>query len=120
MELEVVSRDDGILHLALSGRLDILGTGEVEDRFAFQTTTKKTAVLVDLSGVTFIASIGMRLLLSAARGQSQRGGLLVLYGAQPLVKEALQTAGFEQLIPMYDDLDAARAALQTAVTNDLV
>jgi len=58
----------------------------------------------------------MRLLLSNARAQSQRGGLMVLYNPQPLVKDALVTAGFEQLIPMYDDFDKACEALQTAVT----
>lgn len=117
MELSIINRDDGILHVALVGRLDIMGTGEVENKFTFQTSTQKAAVLVDLSRVTFIASIGMRLLLSNARAQSQRGGLMVLFGAQPMVQEALQTAGFEQLIPMYHDLDAACAALQTAVTS---
>ncbi|MFZ1397603.1 MAG: STAS domain-containing protein [Candidatus Promineifilaceae bacterium] len=116
MELSITDRNDGILHLVLSGRLDIAGTGEIESKFTFQTATKKTAVLVDLSEVTFIASIGMRLLLSNARAQKQRGGLLVLYNPQPLVKDALITAGFEQLIPMFDDFDAACQALQTAVT----
>ena len=116
MELTVTRQDHGILHLSLSGRLDIAGTGEVENKFTFQTSTQKEAVLVDLSEVTFIASIGMRLLLSNARAQSQRGGLMVLYNPQPLVKDALVTAGFEQLIPMYDDFDKACEALQTAVT----
>jgi anti-sigma B factor antagonist len=115
MELAVTRRDDGILHLLLSGRLDIAGTGEVENKFTFQSSTQKAAVLVDLSEVTFIASIGMRLLLSNARAQSQRGGLMVLYNPQPLVKDALVTAGFEQLIAMYDDFDEACAALSAAL-----
>jgi anti-sigma B factor antagonist len=116
MELTVTHRADKILLLSLSGRLDIAGTGEIESKFTFQSATQKAAVLVDLSEVTFIASIGMRLLLSNARAQSQRGGLMVLYNPQPLVKDALVTAGFEQLIPMFDEFDAACAALQTAVT----
>lgn len=115
MELTVTRRDDGILQLALSGRLDIVGTGQIESQFTFQTATKKAAVLIDLSEVTFIASIGMRLLLSNARAQKQRGGLMVLCGSQPLVKEALVTAGFEQLIGLYDDCDTATAALKSAV-----
>lgn len=117
MDLTVTRRDDGILLLALAGRLDIAGTGDVESKFTFQTATQKAAVLVDLSQVTFIASIGMRLLLSNARAQSQRGGLMVLYQPQPLVKDALVTAGFEQLIPMFDDFDAACEALKTAVPS---
>ena len=117
MELAVTHRNDGILLLELSGRLDIAGTGEIENTFTFQTATKQAAILVDLSEVSFIASIGMRLLLSSARAQSQRGGLMVLYNPQPLVRDALTTAGFEQLIGMYDDFETACAALHTAVSK---
>ena len=116
MELATKTLDDGIMHVALSGRLDIAGTGAIENKFTFQTATKKTAVLVDMSEVTFIASIGMRLLLSNARAQEQRGGKIVLYNPQELVLDALQTAGFEQLISIHSDYDAAVSELKTTVS----
>ena len=114
MEFEIAELPSGVKQLSLSGRLDIQGANAIDNRFAFAVTTSKAPVLVDLSGVDFIASIGIRLLLQNAKSLKSRGGKLALYKPQPLVAEALTTAGIDLLIPVYDDLDAANAALLAA------
>jgi anti-anti-sigma factor len=81
-------------------------------KFTALAATRKAAVLVDLSEVNFIASIGMRTLTSSAKAQANRGGKIVLYNAQPMVREALETAGINQVIPLFDDLNSAHQALQ--------
>lgn len=101
---------DRLIMVSLEGRLDIDGARAVEDRFAFLTTTKEADVVVDLAGVTFLASIGIRMLMTAARGQHGRGGKLVIAAAQPAVTKVLTTAGIDQLIPMFDDVGVALAS----------
>ncbi|TCJ11803.1 anti-sigma factor antagonist [Parasulfuritortus cantonensis] len=97
--------------ILLNGRLDLKGSGEVDLRFTSLTTTDGHNVVVDMSGVNFIASIGMRLLLSCAKAKASRGGKMALYGLQPMVKEALETAGIDNLIPLYADEASALANL---------
>lgn len=97
--------------IRLTGRLDLKGTGEIELRFTSLTSTDSNNVVVDMSEVNFIASIGMRLLLTCAKAKAKRGGKLALYGLRPLVKEALEMAGIDSLIPLYDDEAAALAGL---------
>jgi anti-anti-sigma factor len=115
MNLEISTLDDGIKRVNLVGRLDMQGTAEIEDTFLIQTATKKQAVLVDVSGVEFIASIGMRMLLSNAKALVRREGKMVLLNPVPIVKDALKTAGIDELIPVYDDFDAACADLRASV-----
>jgi len=114
MVLEIAELPSGVKQLALRGRLDIQGANAIDNQFAFAVTTSKAPVLVDLSAVDFIASIGIRLLLQNAKSLKNRGGKLVLYKPQPLVAEALTTAGIDLLIPVYDDLDTAIVALLAA------
>jgi anti-anti-sigma factor len=111
MRLETTILPSGINHITLVGRLDIQGVTKVEDKFAFIVMTESVPVLVDLSQVEFIASIGIRMLLMSAKALNRRGGRLVLYKPQPLVGEVLATAGIDILIPVYDDFDAACASL---------
>ncbi len=99
------------------GRLDLKGTNEIDNQFTFQTSSGSTPVLVDMSGVEFIASIGMRLLISNAKALSRRGSKLVLLSPTPLVREALTTSGFAEIIPMYDELEEAIAALKAVITE---
>ena len=109
MESEVL--DNGITMVTLEGRLDVEGAGAIDVPFTSLTASKQANILVDMANVSFIASIGMRTLLSAAKAQDHRGGRMVLANTQSLVNEALTTAGINTLIPMHDSTDAAVADL---------
>ena len=74
MRLESELLDEHILKISLDGRLDIDGTQAIDMPFTALAATKKAAVLVDLSQVTFLTSIGIRTLLTCAKAASARGG----------------------------------------------
>jgi anti-anti-sigma factor len=114
MKIESTEIADGLIKVTLEGRLDIDGSRAIDDRFSFMTTTRKVNVIVDISGISFLASIGIRTLMTAARGQHGRGGRLVLAAAQPVVQKVLLTAGIDQLIPTYESVDAAHASFAAA------
>jgi anti-anti-sigma factor len=111
MQLESELLDEHIMKITLDGRLDIEGTQAIDMKFTALTATQKAAILVDMSKVSFLASIGMRTLLSCAKAASARGGKMVLFNPQPMVKDVLETSGVASLIPMTDDLAAAKELL---------
>ena len=114
MKLTEETLDGDITRISLDGRLDIDGTQTIGDRFAYLTTSRPGRFAVDLSRVTFIASIGIRMLLTAARGQANRGGKLVLMSPDAMGRKVLETAGIDQLVPIAADLDGARGLLASA------
>jgi len=107
MNFDVVTLETGVVKVTVDGRLDMDAAIKLENPFTFQVATIKAPVVVDMSAVDFIASIGMRLLLKNAKALQGRGGKMVLYHPMPFVREALRVAGFETLIPMHDDFEAA-------------
>jgi anti-sigma B factor antagonist len=111
MQFESTELPGNITRLSLTGRLDMDGTQAIEQKFTFQTTTRAGKYVVDLSGVSFLASIGIRMLITSARGQSGRGGKVVLAAPQPLVRNVLETAGIDKLVPMVDSVEAAQTTL---------
>jgi anti-anti-sigma factor len=114
MELAVNEFDSGILGINLSGRMDIVGTQQIDLKFTALTSTRKAQILVDLSQVTFIASIGIRTLINNAKAQKLRGGRMVLYKPNTQVEEVLRATGIDIIIPIAHDIDAARGALGSA------
>ena len=111
MQFESTTLTDNITRIALDGRLDLEGTQAIEQKFSFATTTRAAKIIVDLSGVTFLASIGIRMLVASARAQANRGGKMVLAAPSALVRNVLETAGIDQLIPLAVDVEAAKAAV---------
>jgi anti-sigma B factor antagonist len=101
----------GITKVILEGRLDIEGAAAVDMKLNVIANSRKT-VLMDLQGVTFLASIGLRSLVVPARAIKNRGGRVVLFGPNEMVGKVLQTSGIDTVIPVHSDLSAALAALQ--------
>ena len=99
--------------IALSGRLDGPGTAEIAAKFAALSTVARHRVVVDLTGVSFLASIGIRAVLSSAKAAQQNGGRMVLFvGGNPAVTKTLEATGIDVLIPMFADAaEAEKAAL---------
>jgi anti-sigma B factor antagonist len=114
MELAVNEIDSGILGINLYGRMDIVGTQQIDLKFTALTSSRKAQILVDLSQVTFIASIGIRTLINNAKAQKLRGGRMVLYKPSTQVEEVLRATGIDTIIPIAHDIDAARGALGSA------
>ena len=96
--------------VTLVGKLDIAGAEVVSLPMA--TVAGQTVnMVIDMSGVSFIASIGIRHLVIAAKTVSRRSGKLVLLAPTPLVTEVLVTSGLEDLLPIVHSEDEAVAAL---------
>ncbi|MEO1058835.1 MAG: STAS domain-containing protein [Actinomycetota bacterium] len=112
MELTEIERNDGISQVALAGKLDIAGLHEVDVLFHGLTAAKQQPAIVDLSGVDYIASLGMGMLISCAQSLQRRGAKMALYGAHGVVDEALRSAAIDQVIPMVDTADAALAVVR--------
>ena len=115
MKMEMIKLSNGVKRINLVGRLDMTGTAQIENPFTILTATKKSAVLVDMSGVDFIASIGMRMLVMEAKALARRGGKMGLLQPTPLVEATLTAAGIDRLIPIYSDIDTACPALLAEV-----
>jgi anti-sigma B factor antagonist len=110
MRLETEELDGGILKVNLAGRLDIAGTDLIAVPLAALAATDSRRVILDLSAVEFLASIGVRVILQNARAHQMRGGALVLLGPSPIIEEVLLTAGVPNVVPVVPDLASALAA----------
>ena len=93
MLLTILESTSESLFLELSGSLDLGGTREVETQFLGHVARTTQSVVVDFSKVTFLASFGVRMMLSAVRALAQNGKKLVILNPQPLVAKVLETGG---------------------------
>jgi anti-anti-sigma factor len=110
MQIESETLDGGIVGIKLAGRMDVQGAQEIDLKFTAYTARQR-AVVVDMSAVDFLASIGIRTLLLTAKAISQRGGKMVLLNPDANVTHILEMAGIDTLIPICRSVDEARSAL---------
>jgi anti-anti-sigma factor len=109
MELVYADLDDGIRKIDLKGRLDLEGANAIDLKFTALTATQKNFIVVDLSGVEFIATLGIATLVRNAKAARLRSGNLVLLNPQPNVANVLATTRIDTIVPVYWSLEDARA-----------
>jgi anti-sigma B factor antagonist len=85
--------------IILNGRMDILGAEAVALPLATLSGSKND-LTVDMAGVSFIASIGLRHLVAAAKAIGRRGGRLVLLNPAAPVVDVITTSGLNELLPI--------------------
>jgi anti-anti-sigma factor len=110
MPIEIQDLDRNITRVVLSGRIDIVGSREVEMPMAIVAGSRR-AVVIDLSAVEFMASLGLRGIVVSAKSIMSKRGKVVLLAPRPQVLEVLTTTGIDELIPIYHDETEAFAAV---------
>lgn len=81
----------------VAGRLDAAGVAAVEGVVARAAAAAPGARLaLDLAGVPYLASVGLRLLMATARALEKRGGRLVVANPADDVAMVLAVAGLEK------------------------
>jgi anti-anti-sigma factor len=113
MQLQHEDLEDGVRMIRLDGRLDLEGSEAVDLRLTSLCGTRKGFVIVDMSGVEFMSSIGVSVIVRVARACMARQGRLVLLSPRPNVHDVFVRTSIDQIIPIYPDLPAARAGVMT-------
>jgi anti-anti-sigma factor len=103
MEFQIIEELPDRVRVALIGMLDMVGVGKIETRFLAATVARGVNTVVELSQMSFISSLGMGLLLSAARGLNRKGAKLVLLAPQQDVELALEVARLKDKLPIAHD-----------------
>ena len=110
MDMQVVDIAQGVVRVTLKGRLDIMGAARIDLPFNALIGSNR-GVVVEMSEVTFLASIGIRVLVLGAKQLQRRGGALVLLNPHPDAEQVLEMTGVTDLLVILRDEASALAAV---------
>lgn len=113
--MEITTRSLGSVRvLTVQGRIDHAHANAFEAALMPQMTdcsASGTSVVLDLSGVPFISSVGLRVLMLAAKQARAQKGRIAVAALTPIVAEVFHVSRFDLVLSVYESMDAAVAAL---------
>jgi anti-sigma B factor antagonist len=80
--------------IAVSGRIDATTSPDLESVLNNLIDQKKTEIVLDLGGVEYVSSVGLRVLLTTLKKVRPQRGDMKLVSLQPFVKEVFEITGF--------------------------
>jgi anti-anti-sigma factor len=111
--MEISQEQDGdVVIVRLTGRLDSSAASGAEEQLSTALSGTPPRVAIDMSGLAYISSAGLRVLLVMAKKVQQQKGKVALGGLAPNVREVFTVSGFDTIFPIEPDAAAAAAAVR--------
>ena len=115
--MDITSRTYGdVVVVEPAGRIDYPAGAEFERSLLALTNPSAGAdagLVVDMQGVTYIGSVGLRVLLVAAKALHARAVRIAVANVQPTVREIMAIAHFETVVEIFPTLNDAIGALSS-------
>ncbi|WP_075857929.1 STAS domain-containing protein [Carboxydothermus pertinax] len=87
--------DRGVCRVVLNGELDMETVAQLQEVVG---KVEERTLEVDLSGVFFVDSTGLKSLLDISNDWRQKGGRMLILRPQPDVAEVMRLVGLDQLL----------------------
>jgi anti-sigma B factor antagonist len=111
VEIYVEEMDDATV-VTLNGEIDGQTSGEVQDA-VLPLVTSGSRILLDMIGVSFMSSAGLRTLLLIYRSITGSDGQVVLVGLSNELQDTMDTTGFLEHFLLANTIDEGYAALNS-------
>ena len=113
LKIVVTQKASGYHELALNGRLDTDTYGELEDALKRLPVEGARGVRLDLAGLTYISSMGLRVLLKLVKDLRAQKAVLQMVNVQPQIKKVFDIAAALPPETVFTSVAEADAYLDT-------
>jgi anti-sigma B factor antagonist len=94
----------------LSGSAGVTAADELDRAARLIKVQRPRRLVVDLAGLSFIASLGLGLLVALSSAVRAEGGSIQIAAPRPFIADAIKRCRLDRLLPMHENVDAAITA----------
>lgn len=103
--------ENGALVASVTGRIDGTNAKQFEDDLMAKISEQSSKVVLDLEGLAYISSAGLRAILLIAKNLSQADSELLICSLSPSVDEIFRVSGFDRIISTFGSKSKALESL---------
>ncbi|HNW92957.1 MAG TPA: STAS domain-containing protein [bacterium] len=106
---------DGIAVITVQGRVDAVGAGELEQALTRELEAGNTCLVLDMGGVSYLSSAGLRVFVKHGKALTARGGTMALAGLNEYCRQVVAMGGLDRVLRLFAGLDEARRQVQAVL-----
>ncbi|WP_241010760.1 STAS domain-containing protein [Mycobacterium camsae] len=111
-----VADHDGIVVLSIGGEIDLVTAPALEEAIGGVAVNNPSALIIDLSGVEFLGSVGLKILAATCEklGDAAEFGVVA---RGPATRRPIHLTGLDKTFPLYPTLDDALTGAREGKLN---
>lgn len=102
--------EGSVMVIAIDGRLDAASSSSAFEALEQNISEGTSAIVMDLSGLTYTSSSGLRAFLATLKEMRKENRELLIAHPDPRVLKVFTLAGFDRIFPIYDTVEEAVGA----------
>jgi anti-anti-sigma factor len=106
MEISV-RKEKNVSVVSVTGRMDAVTAPEFEKNLSELMSKGEKKFLVNLAGLEYISSAGLRSILVIAKQSKAGQGEVIFFGLRGPVEEVFKISGFHSIFKIFDSEEAA-------------
>ncbi|MBV8789205.1 MAG: STAS domain-containing protein [Mycobacterium sp.] len=112
----MVEDHDGVSVVSVSGEIDLVTAPALEQAIAAVVAESPTALVIDLSAVEFLGSVGLKILAATYEKLGTSTGFGVV-ARGPATRRPIHLTGLDKTFPLYPTLDDALSGVRDGKLN---
>jgi anti-sigma B factor antagonist len=112
----LVEDHDGVSVVSVSGEIDLVTAPALEQAIGAVVAESPTALVIDLSAVEFLGSVGLKILAATYERLGTSAGFGVV-ARGPATRRPIHLTGLDKTFPLYPTLDDALTAVRDGKLN---
>lgn len=111
-----VADHDGVAVLSIGGEIDLVTAPSLEEAIGAVVADNPSALIIDLSGVDFLGSVGLKILAATFEkiGDHAEFGVVA---RGPATRRPIHLTGLDKTFPLYPTLDDALSGVRDGKLN---
>ena len=111
--MEIKEDNTGLVTvLIITGRVEMVQTAEMRESIFTQINNSDSGLLLDLSALDYINSMGLGIFIRAAKEMNEKNRRLVFCSLKENIAEIFEIAGFTKILQIFNTKEEALASFK--------
>ncbi|MFH1867977.1 MAG: STAS domain-containing protein [Candidatus Omnitrophota bacterium] len=119
LDIKVIKKKDYVYSVDLDGSIDNETYTQFEDELREIIDEKTKAIIVDMAKVTYVSSIGIRVIIWATKDLKKKNATFAMINLQTQIKKVFEAVKILPIIDIFDDLAEADMYIDQIIKDEL-
>ena len=119
LDIKVTKKRDFVYLVELKGSLDTDTHQQLEDELKEIIDAKAKAVILDMGGVSYISSIGVKVVIWAKKALEGKSATFTMVNLQPQIKKVFDVMKILPMLDIFEDIEEADKYINQVIKDEL-
>lgn len=119
LEIKIIKKKDYVYSVQLQGSVDTETSPELEEQLKEIIDAKTKAVILDMSGVNYVSSAGIRVVIWAKKVLQKENATFAMINVQPQIKKVFDVMKILPMVNIFDDMPEADKYIDQVIKEEI-